>query len=84
MTVIVDWPDYFPLGGVDKQIELGNIGLAKQQGMPIEDTVRWLARIVGVPSEELGEFLKRPTLMFNGYGEQVAHLYDGMDLIANY
>ncbi|MCG2634502.1 MAG: protein-methionine-sulfoxide reductase catalytic subunit MsrP [Gammaproteobacteria bacterium] len=23
---------------------------------------------------------KRPTLMFNGYGEQVAHLYQGMDL----
>jgi sulfoxide reductase catalytic subunit YedY len=23
---------------------------------------------------------KRPTLMFNGYGEQVAHLYKGMDL----
>ncbi|MFQ5548226.1 MAG: protein-methionine-sulfoxide reductase catalytic subunit MsrP [Woeseia sp.] len=23
---------------------------------------------------------KQPTLMFNGYGEQVAHLYDGLDL----
>ncbi|HKN33121.1 MAG TPA: protein-methionine-sulfoxide reductase catalytic subunit MsrP [Terriglobales bacterium] len=28
----------------------------------------------------LGEFLKRPTLMFNGYGDQVASLYSGMDL----
>ena len=28
----------------------------------------------------LGEFFKRPTLMFNGYGEQVASLYNGMDL----
>ncbi len=28
----------------------------------------------------IGEFLKRPTLMFNGYGEQVAQLYSGMDL----
>lgn len=28
----------------------------------------------------IGEFFKRPTLMFNGYGEQVAHLYAGMDL----
>ncbi|KPK10844.1 MAG: sulfoxide reductase catalytic subunit YedY [Acidithiobacillales bacterium SG8_45] len=27
---------------------------------------------------------KRPTLMFNGYGEQVAHLYRGMDLKKNY
>lgn len=28
----------------------------------------------------IGEFRKRKTLMFNGYAEQVAHLYRGMDL----
>jgi len=28
----------------------------------------------------IGEFLKRDTLMYNGYGAQVAHLYRGMDL----
>jgi sulfoxide reductase catalytic subunit YedY len=28
----------------------------------------------------IGEFLKRKTDMFNGYQEQVAHLYTGMDL----
>ncbi len=28
----------------------------------------------------IGEFHKRPTLMFNGYGEQVAQMYRGMDL----
>mgnify|MGYP000678056359 CR=1 FL=1 len=28
----------------------------------------------------IGEFRKRDTLMFNGYGEQVASLYRGMDL----
>ena len=28
----------------------------------------------------LGEFFRRDTLMFNGYGEQVAGLYTGMDL----
>ena len=28
----------------------------------------------------IGEFLKRETLMFNGYAEQVASLYTGMDL----
>ncbi len=28
----------------------------------------------------IGEFLKRPTAMFNGYGDQVAGLYAGMDL----
>ena len=28
----------------------------------------------------LGEFLMRRTLMFNGYAEQVASLYAGMDL----
>jgi sulfoxide reductase catalytic subunit YedY len=28
----------------------------------------------------IGEFFKRPTLPFNGYAEQVASLYSGMDL----
>ena len=28
----------------------------------------------------IGEFLKRETLPFNGYAEEVAHLYGGMDL----
>src|ERR1700751_4681983 len=32
----------------------------------------------------LGEFFKRPTLMFNGYGDQVASLYSGMDLRKNF
>jgi len=32
-----------------------------------------------------GRFVaKQPTLMFNGYGEQVAHLYKGLDLRKNY
>jgi len=32
----------------------------------------------------IGEFSRRDTLMFNGYSDQVAYLYDGMDLKANY
>jgi sulfoxide reductase catalytic subunit YedY len=32
----------------------------------------------------IGELNRRPTLMFNGYAEQVADLYKGMDLNANY
>jgi sulfoxide reductase catalytic subunit YedY len=28
----------------------------------------------------IGEFRKRPTLIFNGYADQVASLYSGMDL----
>lgn len=32
----------------------------------------------------LGEFSKRPTLKFNGYGDQVARLYAGMDLRKNF
>ena len=28
----------------------------------------------------IGEFLRRPTLMFNGYEEEVSYLYKGMDL----
>ncbi len=32
----------------------------------------------------LGDFRKRPTLPFNGYGDQVASLYAGMDLRRNF
>jgi len=32
----------------------------------------------------IGEFFKRKTLMFNGYADQVAALYKGMDLQKNY
>jgi methionine sulfoxide reductase catalytic subunit len=32
----------------------------------------------------IGEITMRPTLMFNGYGDKVAALYQGMDLKANY
>ncbi|HCD06132.1 MULTISPECIES: protein-methionine-sulfoxide reductase catalytic subunit MsrP [unclassified Methylophaga] len=37
---------------------------------------RWSQR----RERRIGEFLKRETLMFNGYGEEVAALYNGMDL----
>lgn len=30
--------------------------------------------------ERIGEFGRRKTLIFNGYADEVAHLYDGMDL----
>ena len=32
----------------------------------------------------IGDFFRRKTLMFNGYEEQVAHLYKGMDLTKLY
>ena len=32
----------------------------------------------------IGEYGRRDTLMFNGYGEQVAYLYQGMDLVKNF
>jgi sulfoxide reductase catalytic subunit YedY len=32
----------------------------------------------------IGELGRRKTLLFNGYEEQVAHLYDGLDLTENY
>jgi sulfoxide reductase catalytic subunit YedY len=34
--------------------------------------------------QRIGEYGKRNTLMFNGYGEQVASLYQGMDLVRNF
>jgi sulfoxide reductase catalytic subunit YedY len=32
----------------------------------------------------IGDWRKRPTLPFNGYADQVAGLYAGMDLRRNY
>lgn len=43
---------------------------------PEVDHPRWSQR----RERRIGEFLKRETLMFNGYGDQVADLYSGMDL----
>lgn len=43
---------------------------------PEVDHPRWSQ----AKERRIGEFLKRPTLMFNGYAEQVAQLYGGMDL----
>ncbi len=34
--------------------------------------------------QRIGESGRRPTLLFNGYAEQVGHLYAGMDLRANF
>jgi methionine sulfoxide reductase catalytic subunit len=47
---------------------------------PTVDHPRWSQ----ASERRLGEFRRRPTLMFNGYGDQVAHLYTGMDLKKNY
>jgi sulfoxide reductase catalytic subunit YedY len=32
----------------------------------------------------IGDFFKQETEMFNGYGEEVAQLYSGMDLKKNF
>ncbi|BEV73135.1 MULTISPECIES: protein-methionine-sulfoxide reductase catalytic subunit MsrP [unclassified Paludibacterium] len=47
---------------------------------PTVDHPRWSQ----ANERRIGEFLRRPTLMFNGYGAQVASLYQGMDLRKNF
>ena len=47
---------------------------------PQVDHPRWSQR----RERRIGEFGKRDTLMFNGYSDQVAQLYTGMDLRKNY
>ncbi len=47
---------------------------------PNVDHPRWSQ----ATERRIGEFLKRKTLMFNGYGDQVASLYTGMDLKKNF
>jgi len=47
---------------------------------PQVDHPRWSQR----HERRIGEFFKRKTKMFNGYEDQVASLYSGMDLKRNY
>jgi sulfoxide reductase catalytic subunit YedY len=47
---------------------------------PTVDHPRWSQ----ASERRIGEFFRRKTLMFNGYGDQVASLYAGMDLRRNY
>jgi len=47
---------------------------------PTVDHPRWSQ----ATERRIGEFFKRKTLMFNGYAEQVASMYAGMDLRKNY
>lgn len=47
---------------------------------PEVDHPRWSQRT----ERRIGEFRRRETLMFNGYGEEVAQLYEGMDLSVFY
>jgi sulfoxide reductase catalytic subunit YedY len=47
---------------------------------PNVDHPRWSQ----ASERRLGEFRKRPTLMFNGYADQVASLYNGLDLKKNF
>jgi sulfoxide reductase catalytic subunit YedY len=71
---------------VDKQPPTTwNLANAREYGFysnvnPAVDHPRWSQ----ATEHRLGEFRRRPTLPFNGYGEQVASLYQGMDLRKNY
>ena len=62
-----------------------NISNAREYGFysnvnPEVDHPRWSQ----ASERRLGEFFKRKTLPFNGYADQVAQLYTGMDLRKNY
>jgi sulfoxide reductase catalytic subunit YedY len=47
---------------------------------PAVDHPRWSQ----ATERRIGEFRRRKTLMFNGYADQVAALYAGMDLQRNF
>jgi sulfoxide reductase catalytic subunit YedY len=70
----------------DKQpLNTWNVSAPNEYGFysnvnPNVDHPRWSQ----AKERRLGEFFKRPTLMFNGYGDQVASLYSGMDLKKNF
>ncbi len=62
-----------------------NMANAREYGFysnvnPQVDHRRWSQK----RERRIGEYFKRDTLMFNGYEEEVAYLYEGMDLSKNY
>ncbi len=62
-----------------------NMSSAREYGFysnvnPEVDHPRWSQK----RERRIGEIFKRDTLMFNGYGEEVAVLYDDLDLTANF
>ncbi|MDP6803987.1 MAG: protein-methionine-sulfoxide reductase catalytic subunit MsrP [Rhodospirillales bacterium] len=62
-----------------------NISTPREYGFysnvnPEVDHPRWTQ----ATERRIGDFFRRPTLMFNGYAEDVANLYAGMDLVKNY
>ena len=62
-----------------------NVAIPNEYGFyanvnPHVDHPRWSQ----AKERRIGEFFKRDTLIFNGYGDEVAHLYSGMDLRRNY
>jgi sulfoxide reductase catalytic subunit YedY len=71
---------------VDKQpLNTWQIQNAEEYGFysnvnPEVDHPRWTQKTERV----VGQLFRKPTLMFNGYADQVAKLYAGMDLKKNY
>ena len=62
-----------------------NMAAAREYGFysnvnPQVDHPRWSQK----KERRIGEFFKRDTLMFNGYGDEVASLYTGLDLTQNF
>jgi sulfoxide reductase catalytic subunit YedY len=74
ITLVADQPPTtWNLAGPDEYGFYSNVN-------PNVDHPRWSQKY----EHRIGEFGSRPTLMFNGYAEQVASLYDGMDLRVNF
>jgi sulfoxide reductase catalytic subunit YedY len=89
LRIVVPWKYGFKsaktivkINFTDKQpLNSWNVAAPNEYGFysnvnPNVDHPRWSQ----ATERRLGEFRKRPTLMFNGYGDQVASLYSGMDL----
>jgi len=92
LRIVVPWKYGFKsakgivkISFVEKQpVNTWNISAPREYGFysnvnPNVDHPRWSQ----AKERRLGEFFKRPTLMFNGY-DQVASLYSGMDLKKNF
>ena len=69
----------------DQPLTSWNMALPREYGFysnvnPEVNHPRWSQK----KERRIGEIFKRETLMFNGYGEEVAALYDDLDLAVNF
>jgi hypothetical protein len=70
----------------EAEVSPGILNVGLRESRPSDFIAQWLlcARWSQKKERRIGDIFKRETLMFNGYQDEVAHMYEDMDLRANF